>query len=57
MNLKSHAYNLETVMVRRDNFCYRASKLSLNLNIHAYNLETVIVGYNGAKNFVIALKI
>ena len=31
--------------------------MSLNLKIHAHNLETGIVGYNGATNIVIALKI
>ena len=31
--------------------------MSLNLKFHAYNLETGIVGYNGATNIVIALKI
>ena len=29
----------------------------MNLKNDAYNLERVILGYNGDKNFVIALKI
>ena len=29
----------------------------MNLKNDSYNLEIVILGYNGAKNFVIALKI
>ena len=60
MNLKIHAYNSYSSLQRRYNFCYRAtllSKVSLNLKIHAYNLEKGIVGYNGATNIVIALKI
>ena len=57
MNLKNHAYS---TLQRSYNFCYRAnvlSILSLNLKIPAYNHETVVLDYNGAKNFVITLKI
>ena len=60
MNLKIHAFKIETVIFRCYNFCYRAnllSKVSLNLKIHSYNPDTVIVRCNGATIFVIALKI
>ena len=60
MNLKIHAYNLETVIVRCNGatiFVIALSKVSMNLKIHAYNLETNIEGYKGATIFVIALKI
>ena len=58
INLKMHAYNLETDVVLCNGatiFANFLSKQSMKLKIHAYNLETVIERCNGATIFVIAL--
>ena len=56
MNLKIHAYNLETVIVRCNGATIFVIALTLSkVRIHAYNLETVIVRCNGATTIDIAL--